>query len=264
VLALQVVSHYSDTSSAGSVALVDVAADVPAIADVVAHTGGSGAVMFRQDGPHCHQAVFHPRLHDVVYVADLGTDAVYVYRLDGDAGKLVPSPTPLVQLAAGTGPRHVAFNASATMMYVVGELNNTVTAVSISDDGLALTAAHAPVSCLPAVYDASGGVFGGASYAADIHLHSSGTLLFVSNRGFDSVASFRVDGESGALTPLHFAMTGGQSPRNFAVIGDVLIAANQVTKSLTAFDIVPATGELLKWPASVALEQSPVCLAQLQ
>src|SRR6266566_1083922 len=74
--------------------------------------------------------------------ADPGLDRVLIYKFDATTGKLAfgESATAKVKaasldtkgyfsatLAPGTGPRHVAFSADGDFMYVLGELDSTVT-----------------------------------------------------------------------------------------------------------------------------------------
>ena len=99
---------------------------------------------------------------------------------------------------------------------------------------------------------------------ADIHLDAAGDNLYVSNRGHDSLAVFKVDAGSGWLALAGHVATGGRWPRNFALApgGKYLYVANQYTNSVVTFrlgaDGMPAaTRQTLDVP-------SPVCIKFLQ
>jgi 6-phosphogluconolactonase len=79
------------------------------------------------DGSHAHQVVLHPRVSNVALATDLGRDAVTVYHVvqGAGAGTLVPSGASL-SFPPGTGPRHMAFHPSLPVLYVLGELGNTL------------------------------------------------------------------------------------------------------------------------------------------
>ena len=56
---------------------------------------------------------------------DLGADKVYVY-----SSLLVPHPLLDISMKSGSGPRHLAFHPNGKFMYVISELDNTVTSLS--------------------------------------------------------------------------------------------------------------------------------------
>ena len=83
---------------------------------------GSGPHPDRQDHSHCHHVVFHK---DHLYLVDLGTDTVSVYRFDPASGqaKLVGDR---IKTAPGAGPRHIIFHSNKPLAFVCNELNSTV------------------------------------------------------------------------------------------------------------------------------------------
>jgi 6-phosphogluconolactonase len=101
----------------------------------------------------------------------------------------------------------------------------------------------------------------GKSYAADIHVAPAGDVLYVSNRGHDSIAVFSIAAASGALALEQTIATGGAWPRNFSIdpTGRWLLVANQNSNSIVVFSREPRGGHLS--PMSQQLEiASPVCL----
>src|SRR5579864_2520934 len=113
---------------------------------LVKDDGDLGPNKERQEAPHAHwiEASAGNRF---AYVSDLGLDRVLIYKFDSTKGTLSPGESTAATaeakpgasgsedpfsatLAPGTGPRHVAFSASGDFMYVLGELDSTVTVFS--------------------------------------------------------------------------------------------------------------------------------------
>ena len=208
----------------------------------------------RQEAPHAHWVEVSSD-NRFVFVADLGLDAILIYRFDSAKGALTPNDPPSAKLAPGAGPRHVAFSPNGNFMYVFGELQSTVTV--FANDGKETWRSIQQVSALPAG-------FSGRNDAAEIAVHSSGKWLFASNRGHDSIAVFSIDSATGKLTPAGDFLTSGKEPRHFAIdpTGNFLLAENQNSNSIVVFRIDPATGALTQ-TSRVDDIPSPVCLAFL-
>jgi 6-phosphogluconolactonase len=218
--------------------------------DVVQHAGSS--VKPRQQGPHVHSVVLDPSGR-YAYAADLGLDKVMIYRFDGRQGKLRPVPPGWTRLKPGAGPRHLAFSADGAGLYVVNELDSTLTAFSV-DGSTGRLENRQTLSTLP-----SG--FIGENFPADVHVAPSGRFVYVSNRGHDSIAVFALDPKKGEIAPLQHVSTGGRWPRNFTIdpTGRYLLVANQRSDTITVFDINPESGTLSP-NGHTADVPSPVCL----
>src|SRR4051812_41039897 len=93
----------------------------------VRQDSGSGPNHERQDGPHAHSVLLDASNRHA-YSCDLGTDRVMVYDFDARGGKLSPAKQPSVSLKPGAGPRHLTFDQAGRYVYVLNELDSTVTA----------------------------------------------------------------------------------------------------------------------------------------
>jgi 6-phosphogluconolactonase len=208
----------------------------------------------RQDAPHAHWIEPTPG-NRLVFAADLGLDRVLAYAFDATNGKLTPAFSHSAVLSPGTGPRHGVFSNDEKFLYVLGEMQSTVTAFVA--DGKGGYRAMQAVSGLPAN-------FSGRNDAAEIALHPSGKWLFTSNRGHDSIAVFAVDPSKG-ITALGSTPTGGKEPRHFAIdpTGQFLLAENQNSNSIAVFRINPETGALSQVSITEGVP-SPVCLTFLR
>jgi len=231
---------------------------------VVQDIGKLGPIKERQEAPHSHwiEASAHNRF---VYVSDLGLDRVLIYRFDATNGTLTRGEAAAAKpgspnasdffsatLAPGTGPRHAAFSGNGNFMYVLGELDSTVTV--FANDARETFRSVQRISALPAG-------FSGHNDAAEIAIHPNGKYLYSSNRGHDSIALFSIDRRAGTLTLVDHFPTQGKAPRNFEIdpTGKFLFVANQDTDNIVVFRIDPnsgrptSTGQTLHVP-------SPVCL----
>jgi len=237
----------------GSVALLPIAGDgALAPARSVDQHHGHGPDAERQEAAHAHCIVADPS-NRFALAADLGLDRVMLYRLDAAGGTLARVEEGDAMLAPASGPRHIGFHPKRNLVYVVGELDSTVTTLRFDSKAGRLTAIDAR-STLPAGWSAK-------SYAADIHVAPSGDVLYVSNRGHDSIAVFSIASRSGELALEQTIGTGGTWPRNFTLdpTGRWLLVANQNSSSIVVLARDGRTG-LLSTTSRLLEIPSPVCL----
>jgi 6-phosphogluconolactonase len=191
----------------------------------VVHEGQTGPNEKRQEKPHAHVAVFDPT-GEFVLVCDLGLDRTFVYRVDAAAGKL--SQVGSAPAHAGAGPRHLAFHPSGRYVYVVNELDATVTTFGWESG----TLRHLQVApMLPTS-------FAGENIAAEVVVSPDGRYVYASNRGHDSIALFAV-GDDGRLETRGHEPTRGKTPRHFDLApgGRFLYALNQDSDSVVVFRV---------------------------
>jgi 6-phosphogluconolactonase len=246
----------------GNVAAFPLAADgrIGEASSVLDDEGAIGPNKERQEKAHAHwiETSAHNRF---AYVADLGLDRVLIYKFDETKGTLARGQSPgsadakdffSATVAPGTGPRHVALSADGNFMYVLGELDSSVTV--FANDSKETYRSIQKISALPAG-------FTGKNDAAEIVLHPSGKFLYTSNRGDDSIAVFGIDSASGKLTFIQRISSGGKTPRNFAIdpSGKHLLAANEESGNIVEFSIDQTTGKLSA-KGEVAKVASPVCI----
>jgi 6-phosphogluconolactonase len=217
---------------------------------------GSGPNPVRQKGPHTHFIGTSPD-NRFAFAADLGLDELLAYRFDAGEALLVAADVPSFKLHAGAGPRHLVFHTNGSYVYVVNEIDSTVTALSFDAADGTLRELQT-ISALPKR-------FSGPSDAAEIQVGQDGNFLYVSNRGLNNIAVFAIDGTRGTLTPVGHDPTGGKTPRHFTFdpSGNYLLAANQDSDTIAVFRVDPRTGRLMDRTDEVRVS-SPVCLAFLK
>ena len=220
-------------------------------AQVIQHAG-TGPVADRQEGPHAHCIIPDPTGRFAL-AADLGIDKVLVYRLDVGNKRLEPADPPGANLAAGTGPRHIAFHPNGRWVYVTGELDSTLTVFSWDAERGLLQHVQV-ISTLPEGWQ-------GVNYPAEVVVAGSGRFVYMSNRGHDSIASFAVDAATGSLTPIGHEPTQGAFPRHFALdpTGAFMLVANQNGDNVVVFRVNGETGQLAPTGQMVTVPM-PVCV----
>ena len=214
---------------------------------------GRGPHLTRQDRPHVHSVTLSPDNRHVL-VADLGLDRIFTYALDSAAAQLTPGQPPFAIAAPGAGPRHCRFGADGRQVYIINELDNTITTYAYDARQGELTPRQT-VPTLPA-----GKIT--PNTTAEIRLHPNGRFIYGSNRGHDSLAVFSVDPATGDLTPIEIVPSGGKAPRNFALSPDGrwLVCGHQGTDLLTVFRVDATTGRLTRTPHTAPV---PSCVCVL-
>ena len=173
-----------------------------------------------------------------VFVPHTGSNGIYQFGWDDKAEMLRPNTPVRLDTPAKTGPRHLAWHPARPVAYIDNEQGSRVTSYRLDR----LTGLLKTGSTCRTVPEG----FAGSNRRAEIKIDPSGQFGFVSNRGHDSLATFRID-EGEGITAL------GQTPteattRSFDIdpSGRFLIAAGEASGHLTLSRIDPATGALAK------------------
>lgn len=207
-------ANYGTDTLPGTVAVHRLDADGrPAdLTDVVEHKG-SGPVTGRQEGTHAHQVLVDPAGRYVL-ATDLGADTVFTYQLDVVTGKL--KPVAASRLRPGSGPRHLAFTPAGDLVLSADELSSTVTCHHYAaGTGTLHELSRVPATAVADIPNQPGGIV----------TSSCGRYAWVTNRGADTVAAFRLAGT--VLEPLGEVPSGGSWPRGLTAAPGHLLVANQ-------------------------------------
>ena len=149
-----------------------------------------------------------------------------------------PNDPAYATMPPGGGPRHVSFSPDGQFMYVNNELTSAVTVFEF-DENTGATKAIQTITTLP-----SG--FNGNNSTAEVLVHPNGKFLYCSNRGHDSIASFKIHPRKGQLQATGHCSSGGNTPRNFGITPDgrFVVAANQSSDNVDVLKVDPQTGAL--------------------
>jgi len=211
---------------------------------------GTGPNAGRQSGPHAHGVYFHPR-NGRAYVADLGTDDIFIYKFDAEKGLLAANKPKSGRVTAGEGPRHLAFHPNGKFAYVNTEMGLNVVAFSVERNGGLKQLQSLPT--LPAGSETKG------ASTAEIFVRPDGKTLYVSNRGHDSLAVYSI-ATDGKLTLLQHVLGTPATPRGFGLSADGrwLVCAGQTCGTLNAYKIsrdgkLADTKQAVEAPAAAAI-----------
>ncbi len=215
--------------------------------DVQQHSGQGTTE--RQKGPHAHSVYVEKNNENKVIAADLGTNQIWFSEINASNNKFLPNIQKL-DMGLGAGPRHLTFHPSKNSIYVLNELDNTITLVTKNKD---VFEKGNSISTIPSN-------FTDFTKAADIHISKDGKFVYASNRGYNSIAIFGVNPDNSNLTLVAFEDTRGEAPRNFSLSPDdkFLLVANQDTDTIIAFSRDSSTG-LLNYISTIDAP-TPVCI----
>ena len=181
---------------------------------LVTHSGKSIHAE-RQASPHTHFVSLTPD-GQYLCVTDLGVDQIFIYHKDMTLAASVHIP-------AGHGPRHLAFHEDGTHVFCANELASTVSLLEYTGGTLTL------IDTVPLLPEN----FNGESTAAAIRC--VGNTVYVSNRGHDSISVLEFS--KGHLELKKTIPTQGQSPRDFLICHDCIIAANERSHAVTLISL---------------------------
>ena len=186
--------------------------------------------------PNAHAIMTDPS-NRFLFASSLGGDIVMQQRFDAATGKIAPNSPAEIGTAPGAGPRHFVFHPNRRWLYLLNELDATVNAYAF-DSASGLLSPLQTVSAMPPGSQAK-------PSAADIHVTPDGKFLYASERTTSTLAAFRIDAQTGRLSPLGNTPTETQ-PRGFAIDprGAFLLAVGQQSHHLTVYAIDRETGRL--------------------
>jgi 6-phosphogluconolactonase len=182
-------------------------------------------------------AIVLDRSHRFAFVPHTGPNVIFQFRFDRERGELTASNQASLKTPEKSGPRHLVFHPGMPVAYVDNEQGGSVTAYRLNAKAGTLEPFQT-LSTLPAD-------FKGTNFCAEIRLHPTAKLLYVSNRGHDSIAGFKVNDTSGEMTSLGQTPTE-KTPRSFDVdpSGRFLYAGGESSGQLAAYRIDAGTGKL--------------------
>jgi 6-phosphogluconolactonase len=188
------------------------------------------------DGPHLHMVAPDPTGQFVV-ANDAGLDLTLIWRLDAQAGRLLPAEAPVLTAPSGSAPRHFAFHPNGKFFYNLYEHDAKVAVYDYDGTRGAMRLTQS-VSTLPPKY-------AGSNLASEILISPDGRFLYVSNRLHSTLAVFAI-GADGQLRIVSETWTHADSPRSAAIdpSGEFIFSCNQKSDSITSFRINTATGAL--------------------
>ena len=188
------------------------------------------------DSPHVHMVAADPSGQFVI-ANDAGLDLTLVWRLDPQAGRLLPADVPVIAAPSGSAPRHFVFHPNGRTFYNLYEHDAKI-AVYDYDASKGAFKPRQLVSVLPPR-------FGGSNLSSEIVVAADGRFLYVSNRLHDAITIFAVAND-GQLRMISETWVHADYPRCLTIdsSGEFLYSCNQKGDSITSFRINAASGGL--------------------
>lgn len=197
----------------------------------IEHHGSS--IHPNQDKAHVHfVGTNHQQTH--LYVCDLGMDVVFVYQIQLD-GTLLEQQR--LSVPAGMGPRHLVMHPTLPLVYILGELDNSLLVAHLQTDG-SLVIGHQfnlfetiPNDIEPA--------------SAAIRISKDGRFLYCSTRFIDVLTVFSLENPE-VPQCIQQIETGGVVPRDFCLSPkeDYVLIAHQNTHRISVFKRDADTGKV--------------------
>ena len=200
--------------------------------------------------PHAH-GIYLDASGRLALAADLGADRIFVYRFDAAKGRLEPHGA--APLAPGSGPRHLAFDATGRRLYAINELASTITLFAYDGEKGTLQAAADRA-------DAAGRLRPGRTRPPRSPSRPTAASSTARTAATTSLAVFRSTGD-GRLTVEGHVDVGGShaAPLRDRSLRPLLLVAHQDSDSIAVFRVDPASG--LPAPTGTKLAVAkPVCV----
>lgn len=151
-------------------------------------------------------------------------------------------------------PRHMTFSKDGCFVYVLTERTSTLDVFSIDrETGKLCHTDHSgnlPDDCRI------------ESSSAAIHTSPDGKYVYLSNRGHDSIAVYRIE-EYGKVTKVGYAKESIKWPREFVIdpSGTCMLVGNQNDSSISVFRINKENGIPEYTGKKIKLSDGPICFA---
>jgi 6-phosphogluconolactonase len=188
------------------------------------------------DGPHPHMVASDPSGQFVI-ANDAGLDLTLVWRLDAQAGRLLPAEVPVISAPSGSAPRHFVFHPNGRVFYNLYEHDAKIVVYDYDPAKGGMRRKQ--------TLSASPPKFAGSILSSEIQITADGRFLYVSNRLHSGVSVFAVAAD-GELHLISDTWVHADSPRCIAIDpgGEFLYSCNQKGDSITSFRVNSSNGSL--------------------
>jgi 6-phosphogluconolactonase len=188
-------------------------------------------------------AIIIDKTNRYVFVPHLGTDQLFQFVFDERTGRLGANTPPVLQLKAGTGPRHLITSPDNRFVYLLNELTATVTTLALQN-GLLIEVSSA--SALSSETKLGPGMprpqpgrdVSKDIWASDIHVTPDGRFVFAAERTSSTINTLALDTASGKLTYVGSTPTEKQ-PRGFRIdpSGRFMVVSGEKSDTISSYRI---------------------------
>lgn len=236
------------------------------------HRDGSGPLTRRQEHPYGHSSYFVESKDGWrVFMSDLGSDRVYIAKLNEETGELTEDPSvPYLATPAGAGPRHLAFTYDAQdrlIVFSINELDSTLSAFQV-DFRSGKSVCLGTWSTLEEEFrkgltdeetlvDGKTYLYGNKTAAIELkRLDNGKTIVYATNRGQNTIVAFDASAivagfePKEGLTPdfplLQRISSYGSFPRYMTLdpTGNYLLVSNKKSGTIYVYSIDKESGTI--------------------
>lgn len=190
----------------------------------------------RQKNAHAHGVTLDPSQRYLL-VPDMGADQIFIHRYDAVSHSISPAEAAFAT-PPGSGPRLILFGADGKFAYLLTELSAELYIFKwYADTGRLDLIGTSPL-------DAPG--LQPQPSAAALAISPDGGLLYASNRTTDTIETYAIAPQSGALIHRQSVAAGGGKPWCVEISPDgrFLAVTNQASDSVQLFAMDAASGAL--------------------
>ena len=196
-------------------------------------------------------AIITDKNNRFAFVPHLGTDQVFLFTFDAKSGRLTANTPPVLQLKAGTGPRHLITSPDNKFVYLLNELTATVSTLTLDQNGVLKEIDS--TSALPKDSKLQPGMprpqqgrdVSNDIWASDLHLTPNGRFLYAAERTSSTINAFTVNTANGTVSYVSSTPTERQ-PRGFRIdpTGRFMVVSGEKSEMLATYAIDPSSGGL--------------------
>ena len=165
-----------------------------------------------------------------------GPNVIYQLRFDEATGTLSGNDPLTLEMDPLVGPRHLIMHPSLDIVYFSNEQGCSVSSYRIDPDSGTLSVLQT-VSTLPEGVDVR-------NTCSQIQFSPDARMLFVPNRGHNSIAAFMVDGDGMLTAAAHADTEAVPSAFSLDPAGRFVFAAGSATNRLAAYSIDGQSGAM--------------------
>jgi 6-phosphogluconolactonase len=184
----------------------------------------------------CHASIID-QSNRFLFITALKLNKIFIYNIE-NINKLFEINTNNLYYNKNYGPRHMSIHPNNKYLYVLNELNSTITVWDIQKIILKNTFKYIQkIEIIP--------IFVKKKWAADIHISPCGYFLYASERATSTISLFQINPHTGVLKFTKIYQTVKQ-PRSFNIdqTGKYLIVAGQKSSSISIYSINKKNGLL--------------------
>lgn len=155
------------------------------------------------------------------YAVDLNNDSIYFFKIENE--KIVEEET--VKLNKGDGPRHIWYTSMNRYIYVVNEISSTIVVLDIEKN-------FEIIQRISTIENRNI-----KNNASAIMSDKNNKFLYVSNRGADNIAIYKINYLTGFLEYQFSINDICCTPRDFFINKDIMLIANQDSDTLISLKL---------------------------